>query len=122
MTLCVPEVQPEVRFEKPKCPTRARKKCYEMLKFHCDEIIGEGYRAIQEKKKERKKRRNITRTIDFCKKLQKNNKPPHYDKVQSRERVGQRKIRAKKAMCLASGRHTTVILLQRLKKVKNKEG
>jgi hypothetical protein len=56
MTLCVPEVKPEVRFEKPKCPTRARKKFYEMLKFHCDEIIGEGYSATQEKKKEEERR------------------------------------------------------------------
>jgi hypothetical protein len=53
MTLCVPEVQPEVRFEKPKCPTRARKQFYEMLKFRCDEITGEGYRSVQENNKKK---------------------------------------------------------------------
>jgi hypothetical protein len=43
--MCVPEVQPEVRFEKKKFPTRARSHCDEMLKFHSDELRGEGYRA-----------------------------------------------------------------------------
>jgi hypothetical protein len=53
MTVCVPEVQPEVRFEKPKYPTRARVEFYEMLKFHGDEIIREGYRAMEKKKKKK---------------------------------------------------------------------
>jgi hypothetical protein len=53
MTLCVPEVQPEVRLKKPRSPTRARKKFFEMLRFHCDEIIGEGYRSVQVKKKKK---------------------------------------------------------------------
>jgi hypothetical protein len=45
------------------------------------------------------------------------NKPPHYDKVQCRKKVGH-----KKAMCLISSRrHTTVILLQRPKEIQNKD-